>query len=416
MSELQDLVQALATRIDRSVVIDDHRFRLVVFSSHREDTDDVRRASILCREAPEEVARWMIQRGVAQALHPIHIEAVPRLGMRARVCIPIRFDGFLLGYMWVIEDTTKLSEDDLAECVEAATDAAPLMYRERVLDDHMRERERRSVVDLLDRSGLSRGAAAQAALEEGLLAPSGAYGVIALEPRCPLDGRAEEHAVAALAALERARRTVRPHGCVTGNLGSRGVLIAALRGRDDSSAELSRIARRLLSDLRASGAQSGDWRLGQGPAVGELASVAVSYKAALDAIRIAAAIPEFGEIAAWDDLGAWKLLSLIPDGEQMRSTIHPGLTRVAELRDGGALLQTLEAYLDSGGDAQRTASELFIHRTSLYARLRRIERNAGVDLSSGEDRLALHMSLRLARLTRVEPVLSNGNAAAALVG
>jgi sugar diacid utilization regulator len=248
-----------------------------------------------------------------------------------------------------------------------------------------------------------------------MLVASGAYGVIALEARCPLDGRAEEHAIAALAALERARRTVRPHGCVTGNLGSRGVLIAALRGRDDSSAELSRIARRLLSDLRASGAQDGDWRLGQGPAVCELASVAVSYRAALDAIRIAGAIPEMGEIAAWDDLGAWKLLSQIRDGEEMRSAIHPGLTRVAELRDGAALLQTLEMYLDSGGDAQRTASKLFIHRTSLYARLRRIEREAGVDLSSGEDRLALHMSLRLARLTRGESAFSNGHGAAVLV-
>lgn len=399
MSELQHLVEALATRIDRSVAIDDQRFRLAVFSSQRHDTDDVRTASILRREAPEAAARWMIQRGVAQALDPLHIEEVPQLGMRARVCIPIRFDGLLLGYMWVIEDTPKLGEDDLAECVEAATHAAPLMYRERVLDDHMRERERQCVVDLLDRSGRRRGVAARAALEEGLLVASGAYAVIALEPRCPLDGRAEEHAVAALAALERTRRTVRPHGCLTGNLGSRGVLIVALRARDDGSGELSRIARRLLSDLRASGGQCADWRLGQGPAVRELATVAVSYEATLDAIRIAAAIPEIGEIAAWDELGAWKLLSLIPDDEQMRSTIHPGLARLAELRDGRALLQTLEVYLDSGGDAQRTASELFIHRTSLYARLRRIEREAGVELSSGEDRLALHMSLRLGRLT-----------------
>ena len=342
MSELQDLVEALAMRIDRSVAIDDQRFRLAVFSSHRQDTDEVRRASILCRQAPEDAARWMVQRGVSKATHPLHIEEVPRLGMRARVCIPIRFDGFLLGYMWVIEDTTKLTEDDLAECVEAATDAAPLMYRERLLDDHMRERERQCVVDLLDRSGRRRSAAAQAALEEGLVAASGAYGVIALEARCPPAGRAEEHAVAALAALERARRTVRPHGCLTGNLGSRGVLIAALHGADDSAAELSRIARRLLSDLRASGAQSGDWRLGQGPAVSELGSVAGSYKAALDAIRIASAMPEMEEIAAWDDLGAWKLLSLIPDGRQLRSTIHPGLSRLAELRDGDVLLQTLE--------------------------------------------------------------------------
>jgi len=265
------------------------------------------------------------------------------------------------------------------------------------------------VVDLLDGSGRRRFAAARAVLEEGLLIASGAYGVIALEASSPLESGAEEHAVTALAALERTRRSIRPHGCVTGNLGSRGVLIATLRGCDDGTAELSRIAERLRSGLRASGVQSGQWRLGQGPVVSELASVAVSYRAALDAVRIAAAIPEIGELAAWDDLGAWKLLSLIPAGEQLRLTMHPGLSRVAQLRDGDLLLETLEAYLDSGGDAQCTASKLFIHRTSLYARLRRIERDADVDLSSGEDRLALHMSLRLERLNRGGAVFLTGN-------
>jgi len=411
LSELQNLVEALATRIDRSVVIDDQRFHLVAFSSHRQEIDEVRTASILSRQTPEDAARWLTARGVARAVHPVHIEEVPQLGMRARVCIPIRFDGVLFGYMSVIEATRKLSEDELAECVEAATDAGALMYRERVLDDHLRKQERQCVVDLLDGSGRKRAAAARAALDGGLLIASGAYGVIALEPRCPLESGAEEHAVAALAALERARRSVRPHGCLSGNLGSRGVLIAALHDGEDGAAELSRIASRLLSALRASGTQSGDWRLGHGPAVAELAGVACSYSAALDAIGIAAAVPKIGEIATWDELGAWKLLSLIPDSEQLRMAIHPGLARVAQLRDGDVLLETLEAYLDSGGDAQCTASKLFIHRTSLYARLRRIERDAGVDLSSGEDRLALHVSLRLARLNHREPLFSAGNGA-----
>jgi sugar diacid utilization regulator len=404
MSELQKLVDSLAIRIDRSVAIDDQRFRLAVFSSHKQDIDDVRRASILSRESPAEAARWMIQHGVQEALDPVRIEGSPGLGMRSRVCIPIRFDGFLLGYMWLIEDSTRLTDQDLAECVEAATDAAPLMYRERMLEDDTRGRERRCVVDLLDPSAKTRSAAAHAALEDGLLLASGAYGVIAVESRRPLDGRVEEHTVTVLAALEHARRTVRPHGCVAGNLGSRGVLIAALRGGDDRSAELARIARRLLSDLHASGARRGEWRLGKGPPVSELASVIVSYRAALDAVRIAAALPELGDIAAWDELGAWKLLSLIADDDHMRSAIHPGLAKLAALRDGDALLETLETYLDSGGDAQCTAGKLFIHRTSLYARLHRIEREAGVALGSGEDRLALHISLRLTRLNRGEPV------------
>jgi sugar diacid utilization regulator len=399
VSELQELVDSLACRIGRSVVIHDQRFRLAAFSSQGPDVDNVRRASILERRAPDEAARWMLRRGVQRAFEPMRIKEVPELGMRARVCVPIRFDGVLLGYMWLIEDRTKLTDEDLAACVEAAGDAAPLMYRERILDDHARERERQCVADLLDASVEIRLACAQDALEAGLLLASSAYGVIAVESRRPLDGRSDEQAATRLAALERTRRTLRPHGCVVGNCGSRGVVIAAVRGGDDGRAELSRIARRLRSDLGAAGTQSDDWRLGQGPVVRELASATVSYDAALDAIRIAAAVPELGDLAVWDQLGAWKLLSLVPAGAHVPYAIHPGLTQVAALRDGDVLLHTLEAYLDNGGDAQETASELYIHRTSLYARLRRLEREAGVDLGNGEDRLTLHISLRLMRLT-----------------
>jgi DNA-binding PucR family transcriptional regulator len=62
------------------------------------------------------------------------------------------------------------------------------------------------------------------------------------------------------------------------------------------------------------------------------------------------------------------------------------------------LVATLERYLDFAGDTRKTAGSLYLHRTSLYQRLRRVERLAGVDLANGDDRLALHLSLKLARL------------------
>jgi hypothetical protein len=40
-----------------------------------------------------------------------------------------------------------------------------------------------------------------------------------------------------------------------------------------------------------------------------------------------------------------------------------------------------------------------LHRTSLHYRLRRIERLAGTDLKDGNERLSLHLALKLAHLT-----------------
>jgi DNA-binding PucR family transcriptional regulator len=62
------------------------------------------------------------------------------------------------------------------------------------------------------------------------------------------------------------------------------------------------------------------------------------------------------------------------------------------------LVETLEAYLDLAGDAKATAAALSLHRATLYYRINRIEEITGARLKTGEDRLALHLGLRLARL------------------
>ncbi len=55
-------------------------------------------------------------------------------------------------------------------------------------------------------------------------------------------------------------------------------------------------------------------------------------------------------------------------------------------------------FLDRAGQASRTATELGIHRQTLYYRLARIQQLTGLDLNDGEDRLLLHMALKAARL------------------
>ncbi|WP_249044703.1 PucR family transcriptional regulator [Crossiella equi] len=59
------------------------------------------------------------------------------------------------------------------------------------------------------------------------------------------------------------------------------------------------------------------------------------------------------------------------------------------------LLETLTAFLDHGGGIQRTTETLHIHRATLYQRLKRIQQITGCDLDSGEDRLMLHLGLKL---------------------
>ena len=77
--------------------------------------------------------------------------------------------------------------------------------------------------------------------------------------------------------------------------------------------------------------------------------------------------------------------------------MHPGIVSLIEQgRDD--LIHTLDVYLANGGDARHTAEELYLHRSTLYYRLEKLTEAFGGDLSDGETRFELMLSIRLAHL------------------
>jgi DNA-binding PucR family transcriptional regulator len=80
--------------------------------------------------------------------------------------------------------------------------------------------------------------------------------------------------------------------------------------------------------------------------------------------------------------------------------VHPGVIGLLE-QDRDDLIHTLDVYLANGGDARRTARELHLHRSTLYYRLDKITEAIGGDLSDGETRFELMLSIRLALIARL---------------
>jgi len=107
------------------------------------------------------------------------------------------------------------------------------------------------------------------------------------------------------------------------------------------------------------------------------------------AARVAAVDPRFAPAASWSELGAWRQVAAVGDPD-------PSL---AALLADPVLTRTAGTWLDCAGSPQRAATELCIHRQTLYYRLGRIEELTGLDLADGADRLLLHLGVRAARLT-----------------
>jgi sugar diacid utilization regulator len=117
------------------------------------------------------------------------------------------------------------------------------------------------------------------------------------------------------------------------------------------------------------------------------------------AAEVAAAVPPFGGAADWAELGSYAVFQHLARDQTAPERICPGITALLTDRNG-MYAATIRTYLDCGANAQQAAALLHIHRTTLYWRLRRATDLLQVDLGRGDDRLKVHLALKLADLTR----------------
>jgi hypothetical protein len=370
---LQEIVDALSVRLGRPVLVDDVDLRPLAYSIQFGDLDQVRTESILGRTAPDAARDSLFGHGIRSALDPVRTPAQPEIGMEARICIPILRGGRRLGFLWLIEDRP-VSDEELALARAASTEAATVLQSEADTQLDRRHREQELLTALLGPDARASSAAA-AMLEADHYVPPRPLIVIVGEGAAVPD------------AIDRFRARIPVKHALCGEIGGRATCIvgaqATMRG--------PQLAEALRSVVREGGAA----HVGEGDAVPELSEARTSHRRALAALRVA--VDRGQDLARWDELRAYRLLTALPPTafddvpEDLRKLLQGGHEQ---------LVLTLETYLDHAGDVKSTAAELWLHRTSLYYRLRRIEEVAGVDLNRGEDRLLCHVALRLSRLQR----------------
>jgi sugar diacid utilization regulator len=398
LNELQALVEDLSRRVGAPAVLEDHEQRMVVYSAQDGPIDEIRRDSILMRETRPEVKTWFRQFGISHATSPLRIPSRPELGILGRLCVPVRFRGRLLGFLFLIDDLRRLDGPD-TELVERVSQHAALLLYEDELDRRLWS----SVLSHLLTPDLEmRQAAERQLVEQGLAAADVPHAVVVVRlADVPVSGAAE---VIGEAMLELLRRHVQP-GLLQLARADHGVLLVPLGAADDRQvAATAREASAALARAARGGPHGGDVRVitGIGDPQPRLADAHHSYREALLAAKVAAALPTVDDVAHWRDLGAFRALVQVPLCDDARSScVDPRLVRL--ISQDSDLAGTVETYLDLGCDAKRTAEQMQLHRATLYYRLAKAARVTGADLHDGNDRLALHIGFKLARLSGSYP-------------
>ncbi|MGH2908021.1 MAG: PucR family transcriptional regulator [Solirubrobacteraceae bacterium] len=272
------------------------------------------------------------------------------------------------------------------------------------LERPRRELARRALEGLIGPDAGRRAEAARELVDEDLIVP-GSVGVLAVGCTDPAALGPEDRTRLG-PALEQFRRALPARRSLSLVSDDHALVLVALDAHLLRLGGLAGLARRAHEALE-------HLAIGFSEPCEQLTDAHRAHEHARLATRVAACAPEHPSPAGWADLGAYRMLAQVAELPGAEGLLHPGLSRLLAQPSSESLVATLETYLDNGCDTKLTAEALFLHRASLYYRLQRIESLIGASLRSGADRLALHASLKLARLLGVHPALRGNRELAA---
>jgi len=125
-----------------------------------------------------------------------------------------------------------------------------------------------------------------------------------------------------------------------------------------------------------------------------------AYDQAVKAVKVGRQLHGLGAVAHFDQLGVYRLLSLVPDTEELRAFVQETLGDLAGDGDPEAvdLRRTLQVLLETNLNVAETARRLHFHYNTLRYRIGKLERLLGPFTEDAHLRLNLTLALHVLRM------------------
>jgi purine catabolism regulator len=164
-------------------------------------------------------------------------------------------------------------------------------------------------------------------------------------------------------------------------------------------------ARRLVDEVReqlASRTPSGVVGAGISRPVESLSGLREAYREAKDAVSIANELGDRDKTTFYGDLKLFQLLLALKERnlDHLKQFHLDTLGKLVEHDDRkqGDLVRTLNGFFEANGNLAKAATDLDVHRNTLVYRLERIAELTEMNLDDPDNRLILHLALKIQRV------------------
>ncbi|EJL40662.1 transcriptional activator AdeR [Brevibacillus agri] len=396
-ADIDELADVIGELLQNPITVEDADHKLIAYSSHGDSTDQARWSTIMGRRVPEKVLTRLWKDGVFQELltqdDPVHIPAKDEVGLGKRVAIAIRRGSDVLGYIWAQEVNRPITPEDDEILRQAARVAVSRLMQRQGKRKAEEQRRKEFLWELLLGNHKSESAIRQKADSLQMQLPT-SYLICIIEAA----GARLDQYLYPLLMRDKLLWVVD---------GSQIILLIGLSedGKKDVREVLIRKVEQFLADslgkLEAHVTEGRQVVAGYGLGYRTYSEIVKSYREALHALKIKKLFPKENEgVYGYHELGIYRYLLQLKQWEAEQGYENERLEKLRQYdRDNQtAMLETLETFLDAAGKVNVTAQRLHIHINTLSYRLRRIEEIMRVDLENMNQRAALYLELKMAKL------------------
>ncbi len=120
------------------------------------------------------------------------------------------------------------------------------------------------------------------------------------------------------------------------------------------------------------------------------------------ALKILKACEKKDSISNYVDMGIYRLFFEMNKQEEMKELYYETLGKLVnyDLKNSTNLVDTLEAYIEEGGNLINTSNRLFIHKNTVKYRVKRIEEITGCDLRNIKHLFDFNIALKIGKFLK----------------
>jgi len=396
---LESFVDHVSELLGCSITLEDTHHRVLVYSSHGEETDPVRISTIISRRVPEKVINRLWKDGVIpcllQSKKPIRIEGKKEIGLGSRVAVSIWRGNEVIGYIWAIEWNQPLTDSQMEILQNAAAVGKHLLSRFGKNKRPSSQDDQEFFWKLLT-GHVSEQEANQKLLELNYI--SSEFTIMVFNFKEIISKEMEKQIIYLLKVMDDVKiilYTMDDHELI--------LLASTVDKQVNSAAIFKQFIRNFPNSLEEK-FHIADVYGGFGNIYSDMGHVHKCLKEAKKVVEVKEKFPgEAQSFLAYQDLGVYQFMDVLLEKRIQDGFDNMAIKRLSEYdtSHNTELLVTLEAFLDESESMQKTAAKLHIHTNTLTYRLKRISEIMEVDLSIPSQKFMLYLDLKLLRWQQV---------------